>query len=341
MRLALVSWPFPNLAGLPRGRPRRHGGRWLRLWRAGRAARGRGLLAAASLLAAGGVTAAAARAPGSPATAPAAAPPAVAAPAGRVASPGPAVPPGFVLIPAGAFLMGSPPDEPFARPDETQHEVTISRAFLLAAREVSRAEWRQVTGDSAGYFAACELCPVESISWFEAVRFCNLLSARDGLRPAYRIDGERVAWDTEADGYRLPTEAEWEYACRAGTRTPFSTGTCVSSDQANFDGYHPPPGCPEGLFRGEPIPVGSLAANAWGLYDMHGNVEEWCWDWHAAYRGAGGQDPQGPAAGEKRVTRGGSWARFAVKCRAAQREKRDPRQSVDTVGLRLARSVAP
>jgi formylglycine-generating enzyme required for sulfatase activity len=340
MRLALVSWPFANPAGLPRGRPRRRGRRRPRPRRAWPAVPGADLLAAASLLAAVGVTAAAAPAPGAPATATAAGLPAVAAPASRAASPGTAFPPGFVLIPAGAFLMGSPPDEPFARADETRREVTISRPFLLAAREVSRAEWRQATGESAGYFAACELCPVESISWFDAVRFCNLLSARDGLRPAYRIDGERVTWDTEADGYRLPTEAEWEYACRAGTRTPFSTGTCIASDQANFDGYHPPPGCPEGLFRGEPIPVGSLAANAWGLHDMHGNVEEWCWDWHAAYPVAGGQDPRGPAAGEKRVARGGSWARFAVKCRAAHREKRDPRQSLDTVGLRLARSVA-
>lgn len=335
MRLLPLAWRVEGPSREPLGPPRGHAVRHRTRRGTERARARRGLLAAAVVLTAGTGAAWSAPAPGWPADAPAAA----AARDGQMMRPPAAIPAGFVLISAGTFLMGSPHDEPFGREDETRHQVTISRPFLLAAREVSRAEWRQATGESAGYFAACEFCPVESISWFDAVRFCNLLSARDGLRPAYRIDGERVVWDTEADGYRLPTEAEWEYACRAGTQTPFSTGTCISSEQANFDGYHPPPGCPESLFRGEPIAVGSLAANAWGLYDMHGNVGEWCWDYYADYSSAPVRDPRGPAVGEKRVMRGGSWANFARKCRSAHRVGVDPRRSLDTIGFRLARSV--
>ncbi len=246
----------------------------------------------------------------------------------------------MVLVRPGDFLMGSPASEPMGKVDEVQHPVVISRAFLLGAGEVTRAEWTAVMGETPGYFPGSPDCPVESVSWYDAVDFCNALSVAAGLEPAYARQGDLVNWRREADGFRLPTEAEWEYACRAGGAAAFHTGACLTADQANYNGYQPLPGCPEGLNRGEPVAARSFPSNSWGLHDMHGNVNEWCWDWYGDYPAGPATDPQGPDSGPFKVHRGGSWANFGAKCRSANRERIDPGARLDMIGLRLARNVS-
>jgi len=247
--------------------------------------------------------------------------------------------PSMVVVAPGTYVMGSPDHEPGSRVDEVRHPVTITRPFLLAATEVTRRQWRDVMQSDPGRYPACDDCAVADVSWHDAVSFCNALSRREGLTPAYEIAGDAVTWRRDAGGYRLPTEAEWEYACRAGSTGPFGGGACLSAGDANYDGYHPPPGCPEGLNRGEPVEVGSFPPNPWGLHDMAGNVSEWCWDRYGDYPVEGAVDPNGPAEGERRVVRGGCWANFAAKCRAANRERQDPDGRWDMIGLRLARSL--
>jgi formylglycine-generating enzyme required for sulfatase activity len=245
--------------------------------------------------------------------------------------------PRFVRIEPGTFLMGSPRDD-----EAPVHSVVVDRPFLLATTEVTRALWTSVTGTSAGYFSACgDDCPVETISWDEAVEFCNSLSARLGFEPVYYVAGETVDWVQDACGFRLPTEAEWEYACRAGTSTPFSTGNCLEASIANFDGYFPPYGCSEGVNRQEPIPVGSFESNGWGLYDMHGNVSEWCWDAYTRY-GVSQQTVTAAAAADTlRCYRGGSWKDGAIGCRSSVRYYFRRDRSRDFLGLRLARTILP
>ncbi len=227
----------------------------------------------------------------------------------------------FVRIPAGSFAMGSPQEEEGRQADETLHTERLEAPLWLAARELRRDEWDAVMGtDSAGEPSH----PIAGISWYEAVTFCNRLSAIEGLEPAYAIDGENVLPIPGARGYRLPTEIEWERACRAGTGTPWSAAARLSPEVARF------------AARG-PLPVGSLEPNAFGLYDMHGNVWEWTdtayWDYATRQLA----DPYG-GGHLLPVSRGGGWASSAAECRAAMRGfcgagYRDP-----TLGMRLARS---
>lgn len=247
----------------------------------------------------------------------------------------------MILIEPGVFQMGSTADEPMSRIDEQVRQITITRPFWLAAHEVTQALWLAVMGDNPSYFSDCLDCPVEHVSWYRAIEFCNALSSREGLPPAYRISGTDVAWLSGSDGYRLPTEAEWEYACRAGSVTPYATGACLADDQANFDAYRPLSGCSEGIHRNEAIEVGSFPPNAWGLYDMHGNIAEWCWDWYGPYDPDGAQDPRGPQDGQAKVLRGGSWGCAGDLCRSAFRASIHPATTVDRLGVRLARSVVP
>jgi formylglycine-generating enzyme required for sulfatase activity len=209
----------------------------------------------------------------------------------------------FVLIPAGAFIMGSPPDEPMRDADERQHWVTISKPFYMQTTEVSQGQWRAIMGNNPSHFRNCgDDCPVEQVSWSDSQEFIRKLNQKEGT-----------------DKYRLPTEAEWEYACRAGTDTPFHFGTCVSTDQANFDGNDPMPGCERGAAHHRTRMVGSFQPNAWGLYDMHGNVWEWCHDWHGEYPSDHVSDPMGPLSGTSHVLRGGSWYHYAWGIRSAVR----------------------
>jgi formylglycine-generating enzyme required for sulfatase activity len=176
------------------------------------------------------------------------------------------------------------------------------------------------------------------VSWFDAVHYCNWLSAKEGLKMAYAISGESVSWDRSANGYRLPTEAEWEYACRAGTTTPLSTGTRITTSQANYNGNFPYNYGNRGLFRKATMPVGSFPANAWGFYDMHGNVWEWCWDFYSYPKEETAVNPAGPDSGTHRVNRGGGWASPGSALRSAARSSDFPETAGDAMGFRLART---
>jgi len=184
------------------------------------------------------------------------------------------------------------------------------------------------------------------------VEYCNKRSQAEGRSPAYRIDKSRsdpnntnnsdtVKWLVTlvpgANGYRLPTEAEWEYACRAGTGTPFNTGNNITTGQANYEGNYPYNGNGKGQYRRKTTPVGSFAANGWGLCDMHGNVWEWCWDWFGSYQSGSQTDPVGASSGSLRVRRGGSWEYGAKYLRSANRHHSygDPSYRFIGCGFRL------
>ncbi len=226
----------------------------------------------------------------------------------------------FALIQAGTFEMGSPPDDPDGNANERQHRVTITKSFYLQATEVTQGQWKRVMGNNPSYFKDCgDDCPVETVSWDDVQEFIRRLNKMEGTSK-----------------YRLPTEAEWEYACRAGTQTPFYTGKCISTDQENYEGIDPMPGCPEGKSIGRHIKVGSFPPNPWGLYDMHGNVSEWCQDWYGNYPTGDITDPKGPSTGSDRVIRGGSWYLSARRARSASRAVHVPDSRSNNIGFRSA-----
>jgi formylglycine-generating enzyme required for sulfatase activity len=243
----------------------------------------------------------------------------------------------MVHIKGGTFAMGSPGTEAGRDIDEALHQVTVS-SFFLGKYEVTQDEYQKTMKAAPGNFKGKEL-PVESISWYDAILFCNKLSQNHGLTPVYELRGTGVMWDKNADGYRLPTEAEWEYACRAGTSTPFNTGNNITTEQANYDGTYPYNNNAQGAFLEKTAPVGSYPANAWGLYDMHGNVFEWCWDWHGYYVLDGQTDPTGPASGSLHVIRGGSWVNGGETLRSAGRGIYIPGGGNERIGFRLARNA--
>lgn len=232
----------------------------------------------------------------------------------------------FVHIQPGRFLMGSPPGEEGRSSGEDQHEVVLTRPFLLGTAPVTQTEYQAVMGANPSRFPGSDL-PVEQVSWFDAVAFCNALSRAVGLEEAYLIRGTDVRWKgLDCPGWRLPTEAEWEYACRAGT---------TGARYGNLDAiaWH------SGNAGGQTHPVRQKAPNAWGLCDMLGNVWEWCWDWYGTYPGGRVVDPVGPDSGSRRVNRGGSWDRDAQRARAARRPHRAPDYRGGNLGFRLARSL--
>ena len=259
-----------------------------------------------------------------------------------------AVPEEFMLINGGTFQMGSPESEAWRIEDEITHTVTLSD-YYISAYEVTHEEYQAAMGTNPSTFSG-ENLPVESISWMDAVQYCNARSIQEGLTPAYTIEGQNVSWDRSANGYRLPTEAEWEYACRAGTETPFNTETSISADEANYWGNYPyliednyfSQGNLEtkpGIYRQTTVAVGSFQPNAWGLYDMHGNVGEWVWDWYGSYEAGEQTDPTGPASGTLRVNRGGGWNDFAKNLRSAYRATLPPDSASFNLGMRLVRNV--
>jgi len=233
----------------------------------------------------------------------------------------------MVRITGGTFIMGSPATESGRSPNEgPQREVTV-RSFYIGRFPVTQALFEEVMGTNPSGFRGPNL-PVERVSWFDAIEFSNRLSIREGLEPAYTISGHTVTWNREANGYRLPTEAEWEFACRAGTQTPFHSGNTIGTA-----GWH------SGNSGGRTHPVGQRQPNAWGLYDMHGNVLEWCWDWLGNYPATAQTDPLGPATGTHRVYRGGSWRFAAHQARSAFRFGNHPHLRLDFIGFRLARNA--
>ena len=245
-------------------------------------------------------------------------------------------PPRMVWIPPGTFTMGSPDSEPVRNPWEgPQTRVTLSFGFYMGRYEVTQGEYLAVMGNNPSYFTGDLNRPVEKVNWPDAVAYCAALTARE--RSAGRLPAGYV--------YRLPTEAQWEYACRAGTTTPFHYGAALSYQMANFYGgcEYPPCGgdsfcCdnPSGTNLARTTAVGSYAPNAWGLYDMHGNVWEWCSDWYSAsLPGASVTDPQGPATGSRRVIRSGSWYNYSTYCRSAYRYEGFPTGRSNLQGFRV------
>lgn len=246
--------------------------------------------------------------------------------------------------------MGSPESEAWRSADETQHTVTVSD-FYMSKYELTQKEYEEITGNNPSSFSG-ENLPVENISWLDAVAYCNARSEKDGLTPVYTIDGQNISWDRSANGYRLPTEAEWEYACRAGTTTPFYIENSPSDEDANYYGHYPyeiednyfSQGNLEvkpGEYRQTTVPVDSFSENPYGLYNMHGNVSEWVWDYYGEYPTDEQTDPAGPAAGTLRVYRGGGWNDFAKNMRSAYRATLEQNKGSFNIGIRLVLNVAP
>jgi uncharacterized protein (TIGR02996 family) len=206
----------------------------------------------------------------------------------------------YVWVPPGSFTAGSPPGEAERDGDERQHAVTFTRGFWLGQYPVTQAQWRAVTGNSPAQRPGDDL-PVENVSHADCVAFCEQLSAQDG-RP-----------------HRLATEWEWEYACRAGTTTRFFWGAVLHTDQANYDGLSSDGGTPTGRSARQTTPVGSYPPNAWGLYDMHGNVFEWCAGHFHAPSDDPLIDPPPPTSGTNHPARGGSFQDGPRRCRSAYR----------------------
>jgi formylglycine-generating enzyme required for sulfatase activity len=285
----------------------------------------------------------------------------------------------FVYVAPGTFMMGSPTTEPLRSDNETQHQVTLTHGIHAQTTEVTNqqymelAQWAynngHVTATTSGLYDVLEgstqilktlgagnyeitfsagafSCinpthPVKYVTWYGSAAYCDWLSLQQGLPRAY----SHITWECNsgnpytAVGYRLPTEAEWEYACRAGTQTPFNTGSCLDAGaEANYRGTTPYTGCPTGPYVGWTVPVGNYPANAFGLYDMHGNEWEWCNDWYGTYDGTV-TDPVGAGAGVGRVLRGGPWGGDARRCRSAYRSLSGPFYSYDYVGFRPVRSA--
>ena len=227
----------------------------------------------------------------------------------------------FVFIPSGSFKMGidsqSKEREPFSR----LHQVIIKKGFYMQTTEVSQGQWKKVMSKNPSFFESCgDDCPVEQVSWNDVQEFNRRLNGIEG-----------------SNKYRLPTEAEWEYACRAGTETPFSFGRCLSTEQANYWGTHPFVGCNKGVYREKPDLVKNFPPNAWGLISMHGNVWEWCQNWLGGYPAGAVTDPLGPRSGTSRVIRGGGWNSYANACRSGNRSGSDPAKRFANLGFRLLR----
>jgi formylglycine-generating enzyme required for sulfatase activity len=258
------------------------------------------------------------------------------------------LPAGMMLVPAGSFTMGSPADEPGRSGNETQHGVDLTKGMLVSGHEVTQSEWQAVMGWNESSFQGPNR-PVEQVTWYDAVSYCNQRSTRDGYSPAYRIavlgtDGNHITsatvmWNRDANGYRLLTEAEWEYACRAMSPSAFGNGDLTRPGCAPVDRKLDLVGWYCGNASGTTQDAGGKAANAWGLQDMHGNVREWCWDWYADYQTERVSiDPFGPSSGLARVLRGGSWADSAGSSRSAARSNGYPQHRDNCTGLRLAKT---
>jgi formylglycine-generating enzyme required for sulfatase activity len=252
----------------------------------------------------------------------------------------------MVQIPDGTFQMGSPGGEPGRYNDETQHSVTLT-GFRMGKYPVTQAQYEEVMGENPSYFttpASTETStvnrPVEAVTWYDAVEFCNKLSEKEGLTPVYTITGRTpetgypiedatVTANWSRNGYRLPTEAQWEYACRAGTTTAYNTGATISDDTGWYSSNS----------GARTHSVGEKPANEWGLYDMHGNVYEWCWDWYSStyYSSSPAQNPTGPVSGINRVERGGSWTSDSQSLRSAYRDYLDPSYVSAALGFRIVR----
>ena len=226
----------------------------------------------------------------------------------------------FAWIPPGTFMMGSPKEEKgrelLQGANETHHQVKLTKGFYMGVHLVTQEQWQVVMGNNPSHFKGRKDLPVESVSWDDCQEFVKKLRKRDN-KP-----------------YRLPSEAEWEFCCRAGTTTPFYFGATISTDLANYDGRCAYGDGKKGMYREKTTPVGSFPSNAWGLYDMHGNLFQWCQDWIEDYPQNDVVDPQGPKEGQGRVFRGGSWGSSPQDCHSAFRLGNVPGCSTYCIGFR-------
>ncbi len=231
----------------------------------------------------------------------------------------------FRYIPAGSFMMGSPDDELDRGEDETRHQVTLTKAFWMMETEVTQAHWDAVISWNPSSFKNPGN-PAENLSKEDALHFIRKLNK-----------------ELASDRFRLPTEAEWEYACRAGTTSVFHTGDHLSTDQANYDGNYPYGDSPKGRYRGNPLPVATLPANPWGLHDMHGNVWEFCSDIYEPLGPDSVTDPTGSVLfrAPEWVIRGGGWGDFAASCRSAARFRVKENHRANNLGFRLVMKDSP
>lgn len=271
----------------------------------------------------------------------------------------------LVFIAAGEFQMGSPEEESTRRADENEHRVRITEPFLLGKREVTQREYLQVMKYNPSRFKKVQRgsaraaeedpahFPVESVSWFDAIEFCNRLSSLDQFSPYYRLSKVQREGDSIKNatvevlggrGYRLPTEAEWEFACRAGSKTRFYFGNTNTGRESNVKPEMTTGGyggaAPKWRDFARPTEVGSYPTNAWGLADMHGNVGEWCWDWYDKdyYAASPVENPLGPSTGTARVQRGGNWLMQEYHARSASRTPAAPQEGKEFAGFRVART---
>lgn len=245
-----------------------------------------------------------------------------------------------VLIKGGTFDMGSPKSEPEREPDEILHKINVND-FYMSATEVTQKEYQEIMGNNPSENKGDNL-PVENVTWYDAVKYCNALSKAKGLAECYTIDGSDVIWNKNADGYRLPTEAEWEYAARANTSTPFNFGDYVYDENANcYNAYgynNDASGHWVNGYLEHTVDVDSYNANSYGLYNMHGNVAEWVWDWYSDYNTNDTDNPTGSESGDYKIARGGAWNDFPKHIRSAYRSAVPADVPSYGIGIRLVRS---
>jgi len=234
----------------------------------------------------------------------------------------------FVLIPSGTFTMGSSPNEPYRGSSEVRHKVTISKPFYMQATEVTVKQWHSIMGRRMMVSQkGADNMPVVRVSWFDCMKFIKRLN---------RLGQGK---------YRLPTEAEWEYAARAGTSTAYSWGDTIDCEKAMYGNNSLKYDLCQlyirsiGLQIDHPAPVKTYIPNPWGLYDVHGNVWEWCMDWYGDYKKNPAIDPNGPESGTMRIRRGGSWFKYGQSCRSSNRSFGHPATRYRTTGFRLVREI--
>ncbi|HOW73350.1 MAG TPA: formylglycine-generating enzyme family protein [Phycisphaerae bacterium] len=247
----------------------------------------------------------------------------------------------IVLAPT-RFTMGSPEGERGRSGNELQHEVELTRPFYIQTTEVTQSQFQEVMGSNPSFYQDCGTdCPAENVTWYQAVEFCNQLSDREGLPHAYTIAGTEVTWNQSANGYRLPTEAEWEYVARnATTDSALPTGNLLAEevDSCVMDTNLDPIAWYCGNSSGITHRVAQKTDTYPGVFDMHGNVWEWCWDWYGQYTADTAVDPTGPDTGTRKVLRGGSAYESPRGCRSANRTNKDP-DTGGLVGFRTVRNV--
>jgi formylglycine-generating enzyme required for sulfatase activity len=254
-----------------------------------------------------------------------------------------------VLISSGNFQMGNTGNYGGYSYEKPVHTVTLTNSYYMGKYEVTQALWKSVMGTNPSYFKGDSL-PVEEVCWYEAVDFCNKLSDKDGLARCYTISMNgastlcdnrvTVTCDWTKKGWRLPTEAEWEYACKAGTSSDFYSGQLTNSSCSPLDNNLNSIAWYCGNASNKTHNVGGKTANNYGLYDMSGNVFEWCWDWFSStyYSGGAMTDPKGPSSGSYRVLRGGAWCNEAIYCRSAYRSYGYPYFRYNSSGFRICRT---